>query len=47
MQLFEKLSIDQTVVVQKLNEMEQKVGRCDNTSMYMQKMYDLPNKHSH
>jgi GTPase Era involved in 16S rRNA processing len=46
-QLFEKLSTDQTVVVQKLNEMEQKVGRNDKKPMYMQKMHDLSNKCSH
>jgi hypothetical protein len=46
-QLFEKLSQEKTVVVQKLKEIEQKVQRNDNTPMYMQKMRDLSNKCRH
>jgi hypothetical protein len=43
-ELFEKLSQEETVVVQKLKEMQQKVQRNDNTPIYMQKMRDLSNK---
>jgi hypothetical protein len=43
-ELFEKLSQEETVVVQKLKEMQEKVQRNDNTPIYMQKMRDLSNK---
>ena len=46
-ELFEELSQEETVVVQKLKRMEQKVEENENTPPYMQKMRNLSNKHRH